>query len=72
MVEKLLWLVEYFLDLFIIVNVVGYIIEDYVRVCEVILMVFNVVVVEINIFCFNVKCGGIIFGINVIVVYDLM
>lgn len=34
--------------------------------------VFNVYVLELNIFCLNVKIGGIVFGINFEIVVDLM
>lgn len=33
---------------------------------------FNVYVFELNIFCFNVKIGGIVFGMNFEMVVDLM
>lgn len=60
---------EEYNELFIIVNVVGVCEEDYVEVCSKIGEVLNVKVIELNIFCLNVKYGGIVFGIDFDVVF---
>jgi dihydroorotate dehydrogenase (NAD+) catalytic subunit len=61
MAHELPWL-EQFTELPVIVNVAGTVTEDYVQVAERVSAASNVVGIELNISCPNVKCGGITFG----------
>ena len=69
MSEKLPALEKY--DLPIIANVAGACEEDYVEVCSKIGNVANVKAIELNISCPNVKHGGIAFGTNPDVAFQL-
>lgn len=55
----------------IIANVAGSTKEDYVTVCEKISLAPNVHAIELNVSCPNVKHGGIAFGTDPEVIYDL-
>lgn len=67
--EKLPALEKY--DVPIIANVAGSTTEDYVAVCEKIGDAPNVHAIELNISCPNVKTGGIAFGTDPEVAYEL-
>lgn len=67
--KKLPFLAQY--DLPIIVNVAGSTQEDYVEVCRRISLVPNVKAIELNISCPNVKHGGIAFGTDPQVAFEL-
>lgn len=66
---ELKWLEQYPIP--IIANVAGYTEDDYLYVAERIGRARNVGALEINISCPNVKCGGITFGQDPGVAYDL-
>ncbi len=67
--QELLWLSQF--DLPIMANVAGYTEEDYVYVSRRISRVKNVGALEINISCPNVKQGGITFGQDPEIAYQL-
>ncbi len=67
--EELKWLGRF--DIPIIANVAGYTVDDYIYVTERISKADNVGALEINISCPNVKQGGITFGQDPEVAYDL-
>lgn len=67
--EELPWLSRY--NVPIIVNVAGTMTNDYVEVASRISEVPNVSMIELNISCPNVKCGGITFGTDPKTAYDL-
>lgn len=67
--QELLWLSQF--DLPIMANVAGYTEEDYVYVSKRISQVKNVGALEINISCPNVKQGGITFGQDPEIAYQL-
>jgi dihydroorotate dehydrogenase (NAD+) catalytic subunit len=69
MQEKLPKLAQY--DLPIIANVAGACEEDYVQVCQKISTAPNVKAIELNISCPNVKHGGIAFGTDPEVAFQL-
>lgn len=69
MAKKLPFLEGY--DVPIIANVAGSTLEDYVAVCQEISLAPNVAAIELNISCPNVKCGGIAFGTDPDVAYEL-
>ncbi|MHC5227614.1 dihydroorotate dehydrogenase [Enterococcus sp. LJL99] len=69
MKQKLPALEKY--DLPIIANVAGACEEDYVEVCEKISLAPNVKAIELNISCPNVKHGGIAFGTDPDVAFQL-
>lgn len=58
-------------DVPIIANVAGSSLEEYVAVCEQISQAKNVHAIELNISCPNVKHGGIAFGTDAKVAYEL-
>lgn len=58
-------------DVPIIANVAGSSLEEYVTVCEQISQANNVCAIELNISCPNVKHGGIAFGTDADVAYEL-
>ncbi len=58
-------------DLPIIANVAGSTLDEYVAVCQSISQAPNVQAIELNISCPNVKQGGIAFGTNPDVAYEL-
>jgi dihydroorotate dehydrogenase (NAD+) catalytic subunit len=60
MADELPWLEQF--DVPIFANIAGSTVEDYVYVAEKISSAPNVVALELNISCPNVKCGGITFG----------
>ena len=64
-------LTETFPELPIIANVAGSTQEEYVAVCEKISQSPNVHAIELNISCPNVKQGGIAFGTDASVAYEL-
>lgn len=68
--SELDWLSQF--DLPIVANVAGYTKEDYLYVAERISQAPNVGALEINISCPNVKEGGITFGQDPEVAYDLI
>ncbi len=68
-IKELEWLEKYPVP--IIANVAGYTEEEYVRVAEKISRSRNVAALEINISCPNVKEGGILFGQDPEVAYNL-
>lgn len=67
--EELPWLSQFKLP--VIVNVAGTMTEDYVEVARRISEVPNVSMIELNISCPNVKCGGITFGTDPKTAHDL-
>lgn len=67
--EKLPKLEQY--DVPIIANVAGSTKEDYVEVCREISKAPNVTAIELNVSCPNVKHGGIAFGTDEKVIFDL-
>jgi len=67
--KKLPFLAHY--DLPVIANVAGSTQEDYVEVCRRISLVPNVKAIELNISCPNVKHGGIAFGTDPQVAFEL-
>ncbi len=67
--EELPWLEQFHVP--IIVNVAGTMTEDYVEVAERISKAKGVSMIELNISCPNVKCGGITFGTDPQTAYDL-
>ena len=67
--EELRWLSRF--DLPIVANVAGYTEEEYIEVAERISKTVNVGALEINISCPNVKEGGIAFGQDPEVAYQL-
>ncbi|MFV9509955.1 MULTISPECIES: dihydroorotate dehydrogenase [Tepidibacillus] len=67
--EELPWLSQFQTP--IIVNIAGTLVEDYVAVAEKISAVPEVAMIELNISCPNVKCGGITFGTDPKVAYEL-
>ena len=67
--KELPWLEQY--NVPIIVNVAGTMTEDYVEVAEKISKAKGVSMIELNISCPNVKCGGITFGTDPQTAYDL-
>lgn len=67
--EELPWLAQY--NVPIIVNVAGTMTEDYVEVVKRLSGVEQVTMIELNISCPNVKCGGITFGTDPKTAYDL-
>ncbi|KXG43734.1 dihydroorotate dehydrogenase [Tepidibacillus decaturensis] len=67
--EELPWLAKYQVP--IIVNVAGTMTEDYVEVAKRISAVPEVAMIELNISCPNVKCGGITFGTDPKTAHDL-
>ena len=67
--KKLPFLSQY--DLPVIANVAGSTQEDYVEVCRRISLVPNVKAIELNISCPNVKHGGIAFGTDPQVAFEL-
>lgn len=69
MAKKLPFLEGY--DVPIIANVAGSTLEDYVAVCQEISLAPNVAAIELNISCPNIKCGGIAFGTDPDVAYEL-
>ena len=69
MTKKLPYLEQF--DVPIIANVAGATVEDYVAVCREIGNASNVKAIELNISCPNVKEGGIAFGTDPKVAYDL-
>jgi dihydroorotate dehydrogenase (NAD+) catalytic subunit len=68
--EKLPFLNQF--DVPIIANVAGFSEEEYVEVCREISNVVNVKAIELNISCPNVKHGGIAFGTDAEVAYQLV
>lgn len=58
-------------DVPIVANVAGSSLEEYVAVCEQISQAKNVHAIELNISCPNVKHGGIAFGTDAKVAYEL-
>lgn len=58
-------------DVPVIANVAGSSLEEYVTVCEQISQANNVCAIELNISCPNVKHGGIAFGTDADVAYEL-
>lgn len=70
MTKKLPWLEQF--ETPIIANVAGSCEEDYVTVCQRIGKAPNVKAIELNISCPNVKQGGITFGTNPDVAYQLV
>jgi len=68
--EKLPYLEQF--DVPIIANVAGFSEEEYVEVCKEISKVKNVNAIELNISCPNVKHGGIAFGTDAEVAYQLV
>lgn len=68
--EKLPYLNQF--DVPIIANVAGFSEEEYVEVCKEISKVQNVKAIELNISCPNVKHGGIAFGTDAEVAYQLV
>ena len=56
----------------IIVNVFGETVEEYVRVSELIAPAEGVAGIELNVSCPNVKCGGIHFGANPEMMYEVV
>ncbi len=68
--EKLPYLNQF--DVPIIANVAGFSEEEYVEVCKEISKVHNVKAIELNISCPNVKHGGIAFGTDAEVAYQLV
>lgn len=70
MQQKLPWLEQF--DTPIIANVAGSCAEDYVTVCHEIGKAPNVKAIELNISCPNVKQGGITFGTDPKVAYQLV
>src|SRR5699024_8813320 len=69
MAHELPWLTQY--DVPIIANVAGSKPEDYVTVAETISTAVNVKALELNVSCPNVKEGGIQFGTNSELAYEL-
>lgn len=67
--EELPWLAQY--NVPIIVNVAGTMTEDYIEVVKKLSSVERVTMIELNISCPNVKCGGITFGTDPKTAYDL-
>ena len=67
--NELPWLSQYKTP--IIVNVAGTMTEDYVAVTEKVSAAPEVSMIELNISCPNVKCGGITFGTDPTVAYEL-
>ncbi|KMJ58572.1 dihydroorotate dehydrogenase [Bacillus sp. LL01] len=67
--EELPFLANY--DVPIIANVAGSLIEDYVKVAKEISMAPNVHALELNISCPNVKTGGIAFGTDPAVAFEV-
>lgn len=63
------WLAQF--NVPIIVNVAGTMTDDYVEVVQRISSIAEVGIIELNISCPNVKCGGIAFGTNPKTAYDL-
>lgn len=68
--EKLPYLNQF--DVPIIANVAGFSEEEYVEVCRRISRVENVKAIELNISCPNVKHGGIAFGTDAEIAYNLV
>lgn len=62
---------EQYEDLPIIANVAGSCEEDYVEVCQTISQAKNVYAIELNISCPNVKHGGMLFGTDPEIAYQL-
>lgn len=62
---------EQYEDLPIIANVAGSCEEDYVEVCQTISQAKNVHAIELNISCPNVKHGGMLFGTDPEIAYQL-
>lgn len=58
-------------DVPIIANVAGSTQEEYVAVCEAISQVKTIAAIELNISCPNVSCGGLAFGTDPEVAYNL-
>lgn len=69
MASKLPFLEAY--DVPVIANVAGSSLEEYVAVCQKISLAPNVAAIELNISCPNVKCGGIAFGTDPDIAYEL-
>lgn len=67
--KELPWLAQY--NVPVIVNVAGTMAEDYVEVAKRVSNVEQVSLIELNISCPNVKCGGITFGTDPKTAYDL-
>lgn len=67
--EELKWLEQF--DLPIVSNIAGYTDEDYLYAVEKMSLIPNVGALEINVSCPNVKLGGITFGTDPEVAYDL-
>lgn len=67
--NELKWLEQY--DVPIVANIAGSTTEDYVEVAQEISKASNVAALELNISCPNVKEGGIAFGTNPDVAYEL-
>jgi len=67
--KELPWLAQFKAP--IIVNVAGTMTEDYVEVVRRVSSVEEVSMIELNISCPNVKCGGITFGTDPKTAYDL-
>ena len=69
--KKLPYLQKEFPNLPVIANVAGSCVEDYQEVCSKINRAKNVKAIELNISCPNVRHGGIAFGTDPDVAYDL-
>jgi dihydroorotate dehydrogenase (NAD+) catalytic subunit len=67
--EKLPWLQQFHLP--IIANVAGSCVEEYAEVCAKISRIWPVAAIELNISCPNVQHGGIAFGTEPDVAYEL-
>ncbi|KHD86195.1 dihydroorotate dehydrogenase [Bacillus ginsengihumi] len=67
--KELPWLAQY--DVPIIANIAGSTVQDYLHVAESISEAPNVHALELNISCPNVKSGGIAFGTNAAMAYEL-
>jgi len=67
--QELPWLSQFQTP--IIVNVAGTMTEDYVAVTEKVSAAPETAMIELNISCPNVKCGGITFGTDPTVAYEL-
>jgi dihydroorotate dehydrogenase (NAD+) catalytic subunit len=67
--EELKWLEQF--DIPIVSNIAGYTDEDYLYAVEKMSLIPNVGALEINVSCPNVKLGGITFGTDPEVAYNL-
>jgi len=68
--EKLPWLVEN--KVTVIVNILGRTIAEYLAIIKHLNSVIGIAAIELNVSCPNVEAGGIVFGTNSDVLYELV